>query len=179
MKSALLVIDVQRGPFEASPPPFEATEVLERINALAVQARAANAPVIFIQHERPGTIYEYGCDGWMLDRRLKVEPQDQRLRKTMPDSFVNTDLAALLARLGAERVVICGYASEFCVDTTARRAAALGFAVLLVSDAHTTDDKAHASAAQIRSHQNATLPAMVSLGAGIRTKSTADLSFVD
>ncbi|EHK66958.1 isochorismatase family protein [Achromobacter arsenitoxydans] len=43
MTSALIVIDVQRALFETSPPPFEATEVLARINALADRARAAGA----------------------------------------------------------------------------------------------------------------------------------------
>ncbi len=45
MRSALLVIDVQRGLFAPKPQPFEAVEVIERINALAQNAREAGAPV--------------------------------------------------------------------------------------------------------------------------------------
>ena len=51
MSAALIVIDVQRALFETSPPPADADAVLERINALADRARAAGAPVIYVQHE--------------------------------------------------------------------------------------------------------------------------------
>jgi nicotinamidase-related amidase len=176
-KSALLVIDVQRGPFEQEPPPYEADAVVDRINDLAAQARAAGAPVVFVQHERPGTQYEFGSETWELERGLVVQPGDVVLRKTTPDSFMRTDLAELLAQKGAEQIVICGYASEFCVDTTARRAAGLGFQVVLVADAHTTHDKPHATAAQIRAHHNATLSQMVGFAARIQAVPAADVEF--
>ena len=38
MESALIVIDVQRAPFENSPPPADAADVLERINTLTDRA---------------------------------------------------------------------------------------------------------------------------------------------
>jgi nicotinamidase-related amidase len=70
----------------------------------------------------------------------------------------------MLKEWGTREVVICGYASEFCVDTTTRRAAALGYRVVLAADAHTTHDKPHATASQIRDHHNATLPGITSFG---------------
>lgn len=176
MKTALLVIDVQRGLFEAAPPPFEAGAVLERINSLTSRARAAGVPVVFIQHERDASPLQYGSEKWRLDRRLVVEAQDVTLRKTTPDSFLRTELSSLLDKLGAQKLVICGYASEFCVDTTTRRAASLGFPVVLVSDAHTTHDKKHATGAQIRAHQNATLPNL-SFGPVIEIKVAAGVAF--
>ena len=39
MKSAVLVIDVQRGLFDPVPRPFEANEVVERINTITQNAR--------------------------------------------------------------------------------------------------------------------------------------------
>jgi nicotinamidase-related amidase len=178
MKSALLVVDVQRGPFEQEPQPFDADAVIERINDLAARARSAGVPVVFVQHERPGTMYEYGSESWELERRLVVQEGDVILRKTTPDSFMRTDLADLLAQWGVEQVVICGYATEFCVDTTARRTAGLGFRVVLVADAHTTHDKPHATAAQIREHHNTTLPNMMSFAARIQAVPAADVDLV-
>lgn len=178
MKQALLVIDVQRGLFDTAPRPDEADAMVDRINALAARARAAGVPVVFVQHEEPPpSELAHGSPGWCLERRLVVESTDAHVRKTTPDSFLRTDLGALLERWGTEQVVVCGYASEFCVDTTTRRAAALGYPVVIAADAHTTHDKPHATAAQIRAHHNATLPAIGSFGRPIVARAAADIAF--
>lgn len=177
MKSALLVIDVQHGLFDETPRPFEAEAVIERINILTARARAAGVPVVFIQHEA-GDI-EYNSANWQLQPGLQVKEGDVKLRKTTPDSFLRTELEALLASWRTEHVVICGYASEFCVDTTTRRAAALGYPVTLVADAHTTHDKPHATGLQIRTHENATLPDIESFGPEIKAIVTAELHFTN
>ena len=174
-RTALIVIDVQRALFESTPAPFDAPLVIERINALADRARAAAVPVIFVQHENAGSPLAFESEGWQLAAGLQRKPGDLLVRKTTPDSFLRTDLQTLLQQRGVEQVVVCGYASEFCVDTTVRRAAALGFAVLLAADAHTTHDKAHASASAIRAHENTTLPNITSFGPVIRAIATAEL----
>ncbi len=179
MTSALIVIDVQRALFETSPPPADADAVLARINALTERARAAGTPVIYVQHEAPGSALDHGQPGWQLDARLQPADGDIRVRKTTPDSFLRTDLADVLAQAGAKRLVVCGYASEFCVDTTVRRAAALGFPVTLAADAHTTQDKPHAVGAQIRAHHNATLSSISSFGVKIAAVPAADITFGD
>ncbi|MFZ6687126.1 cysteine hydrolase family protein [Undibacterium sp. SXout11W] len=177
MKSALLIIDVQRGLFDAEPRPFEADLIISRINTLAERARLAGAPVVFVQHEAAGTALEFGFEGWQLESGLLVEEGDVILRKTTPDSFLNTNLTDLLTQWGTEQVLICGYATEFCVDTTTRRAAALGFPVILVADAHTTHDKAHAEAVVIRAHHNATLPNIRSFGPAIKAIASEQIVF--
>jgi nicotinamidase-related amidase len=63
------------------------------------------------------------------------------------------------------------------VATTVRRAAALGFDVTLVADAHTTHDKANASAAQIRAHENATLPNITSFESRIQAIESENIHF--
>jgi len=177
MPAALLVIDVQRGLFETRPPPAEAAATIARINALAVRARAAGAPVFLVQHESAQGALAHASDGWQLDPRLDALPGDERVRKTTPDSFLGTDLQARLQGLGVDRLVIAGYASEFCVDTTVRRAAALGYPVVLAADAHTTHDKPHADAAQIRGHHNATLAMVTSFGPPIRAVAAEAVDF--
>jgi nicotinamidase-related amidase len=178
MKQALLVIDVQCGLFDEAPRPFEADAVVDRINELTARARDAGVPVVFVQHESPSGQLEHQSESWSLERRLSVQSDDVFLRKTTPDSFLRTNLAELLANWRTEQLVICGYASEFCVDTTTRRAAALGFRVVLVADAHTTHDKAHATGAQIRAHHNATLPDITSFGPRIEARLASEVTFV-
>jgi nicotinamidase-related amidase len=177
MKSALLVIDAQRGLFDKHPRPDEADVVIDRINALAARARAAGVPVVFVQHESKSGELSYGSESWKLERRLRFQPGDTTLRKTTPDSFLRTDLSALLAQWETTQLFICGYASEFCVDTTVRRAAALGFSVVIAADAHTTHDKIHASAATIRAHHNATLSDIESFGPVISAVDSLQISF--
>jgi nicotinamidase-related amidase/GNAT superfamily N-acetyltransferase len=174
---ALLVIDVQRGLFDGDPRPFEADAVVDRINALAARARAAQVPVVLVQHEREGTPLARGATGWAFERRLDVHDEDTVVAKTTPDSFLRTSLAEHLARWGTRHLLICGFASEFCVDTTTRRAAALGFPVTLAADAHTTHDKPHATGAEIRRHHNATLADIASFGPEIRAVPAAEIDF--
>ena len=164
MKTALVIIDVQQGLFDETPAPVDADAVIARINALSARARASETPVILVQHEVAGTQLGHGSPGWQLDSRLQATPADHRIRKTTPDSFLRTGLDEVLAFSGVEQLVICGYATEFCVDTTTRSAAAHGYAVILAADAHTTQDKPHATATQIRTHHNATLPDISSFG---------------
>ncbi|WP_374337834.1 cysteine hydrolase family protein [Leeia sp.] len=175
MKTALLVIDMQQGLF--STPPFELAQVIERINQLTTAARAAGQPVIWIMHEKPESPLAYQSPGWQLQPGLLREPSDREVRKTTPDSFLRTELQALLDAEQVKQLVICGYACEFCVDTTVRQAAARGYPVSLVADAHTTHDKPHATAAAIRAHENATLPNISSFGPRIQALNSADIRF--
>ncbi|AMO99934.1 isochorismatase family protein [Collimonas arenae] len=177
MKPALLVIDVQQGLFDETPRPFEADTVIERINTLTSRARQAGVPVVFIQHETADDELAHGSQNWQLQCGLQVAPNDTKLRKTTPDSFLHTNLEELLDSWNVEQVVICGYATEFCVDTTTRRAAALGYPVTLAADAHTTHDKKHANGLQIRTHHNATLSGIDSFGPRIQAVPTSELHF--
>jgi nicotinamidase-related amidase len=172
---ALLVIDVQRGLFDSAPRPFEADAVIARINALAGRARALDVPVVFVQHESASL--PVGSDAWQFATGLQVESRDAVVRKATPDAFLRTELQDLLTTWNVDHVVVCGYACEFCVDTTTRRAAALGYAVTIAADAHTTHDKAHATAAQIRAHENATLPDITSFGPTIAAVPSGDIVF--
>src|SRR5262249_26369831 len=79
--------------------------------------------------------------------------------KTASDAFDGTSLEAELHRRGVKRLVVVGMQTEFCVDTTCRRALSLGFDVTLVADGHTTRDGVLAAADVIR-HHNAVLPSL-------------------
>ncbi len=142
---------------------------------MAKRARDAVDPVVFIQHEAPGTPLAYGAPAWLLDARLEVDSRDIFIRKTTSAPYASSDLQQQLRDHDVSAVVVAGYATEFCIDSTVRWSASLGFAVILVSDAHTTHDKAHLPATQIIAHHNATLPAIQSLGAPVRAVRAATL----
>lgn len=173
MSTALLIIDVQQALCYGEYAAFEAERVIERINLVSRKARAAGAPVVVIQHESRGGPLDHGTDGWRLADGLDVQSTDILVRKTATDSFHNTELQSVLRARGVTRLVICGLQSEFCVDTTARRALALGYPVALVSDAHSTLDNSVLSAAQISAHHNETLANITSFGPRVTPVSAA------
>ena len=168
MTIAVLVIDVQQGLCEGEGVAFDCDGTIERINLVTQKARSAGAPVLFIQHESTSGYLEHGSAAWQLATRLDVQPGDIKLRKTTPDAFLQTDLEALLKGLCVAELVICGMHSEFCVDTTTRRALALGFPVIWVSDAHTSAGNVAISAQQVIAHHNATLTNISSFGPRVR-----------
>ena len=161
---ALLVIDVQRGLLTGDGAMVDADAVIDRINLVMRRARSAAVPVILIQHESVGGALAWGSAGWQLSERLDARPGDLYLRKTATDSFHNTALHQTLGELGVGRLVVCGFQSEFCVDTTTRRALALGYPVTLVADGHSTAGNGLLSAAQISAHHNVTLTNITSFG---------------
>lgn len=177
MKTALLVIDVQQGLCEGEHAAFASDEVIARINGLSARARAAGVPVVFIQHESGPGYLEYGTDAWQLARGLHAEATDLRVRKTAADSFHRTDLEQVLRAHGITELVICGMHTEFCVDTTTRRALALGYPVILVEDAHTTAGNEHLSPPQVIRHHNATLTNISSFGPRVRAIPAQALAF--
>lgn len=129
MKSALLIIDVQKSLCSGEWSAFDIDRVIGRINAVASRARAAGAPVFLIQHEEDDGPLQHGTEGWQLDERLVVEPGDVRVRKTATDSFHRTELQSLLQSHAVDKLVVCGLQSEFCVDSTVRAALALGYQI--------------------------------------------------
>ncbi|MFD7310751.1 isochorismatase family protein [Promicromonospora sp. NPDC059942] len=133
--TAVLLIDLQADVVRGC---FDADGVVTRSAALAERARAAGTPVVWVQHHEPGL--ERDTPGWALADGLSRRPDEALVHKAYRDSFADTDLRDILDALGATRLVVAGTQSDFCVRTTTQRAAALGYDVTLVSDAHTTRD---------------------------------------
>ncbi len=173
--TALLVIDMQAVLFDPEPP--EAEAVVARINGLAARARLAGAPVVWVQHETASGDLVADTPGWQLHPGLVTAPSDVFLRKRMSDAFLRTHLHELLAERDVRHVTVCGYSSEFCVDSSVRGAASRGYAVTLAADAHTSHDKPHATGLQIRLHENETLRNISSFHVVIAAVPAAEIVF--
>lgn len=152
-RSALLVVDLQVGVVRDA---HDAPGVLARTESLIGRARAAGVPVVYVSHEEDA--YPRGSADWQLAPPLEPRADEIRVLKSYRDAFAGTDLAGTLRRLGATRVLVAGCQSDYCVQTTAQRAAAEGFDVVLVGDCHTTWDSEYAgvaiSAEQVVAHTN-------------------------
>ncbi|CAN7530698.1 cysteine hydrolase family protein [Pseudoduganella sp. LjRoot289] len=155
MRTALIVIDFQNAVF-IEPPAYQAVLVLERIRGLIAAARASGAPVVYIQHEEPGSDWEAGRESWQFPPEIAPQAGDFISAKARSNAFFGTGLHDHLHGQGIGRVVVCGYATEFCIDTNVRHAAGAGLETVVATDAHTTRDRAHLAAPAIIEHHHAT-----------------------
>jgi nicotinamidase-related amidase len=150
--TALVVIDTQVGIIETA---YRGKEVVENIGTLIAKARAAGVPVIYVQHHDP--YLETGTPEWQIHPAITPQEGEPVVHKQSPDSFHSTTLQQELEKRGIKHIVVVGAQSNFCVDTTSRRAVSIGYDVTLVGDAHTTEDNAVLTAEQIIAHHNNTL----------------------
>ena len=148
----LLVIDMQNAWLNGDTPRLERAAVIARINHAAEQTRRQGGKVIFVRHCDAEAVP--GTPGWQVDSDLLVAGADRFVDKTACDAFADTALRAQLQAIGTRTLLICGLATEFCVDTSLRAAVSQGFDVVALSDAHTTGDRPHLSAARIVEHHN-------------------------
>jgi nicotinamidase-related amidase len=118
-----------------------------------------------------------GKAGWQLAELLEYNSSDFIVAKSSSDAFSNTDLKSHLESLNINHLVICGMQSEFCVDSTIRRALALNYAVTAVSDAHTTLDNEVISAATISMHHNCTWENITSYSVSAKLMTTNNIHF--
>ncbi|HWC76893.1 MAG TPA: isochorismatase family protein, partial [Blastocatellia bacterium] len=80
-----------------------------------------------------------------------------------------------LAARSIRHLIVTGAMTEYCVDTTCRRAASMGYDVTLVADAHTTLDNELLTGGQIIAHHNAVLGNIGAGGHAIKIKPAADV----
>ena len=148
MHTALIIVDMQRSLLEDET--WRPDYVLERVRDLEGAARAAGAPIFYVVDSRVEPHAE-------LHAALNPQAPDKRITKTNCDSFLGTTLQADLQAGSVERLVVCGLQTDFCIDTTCRRAASLGYQVTLVEDAHSTFDRDYISAEKVIEHHNTIL----------------------
>lgn len=81
-----------------------------------------------------------GSPFWQLAPELVVGEADRVFDKQRPSAFHGTGLDGWLKEDGVQTLIITGMKTQYCIDTTCRAAADLGYTVVLVSDAHTCMD---------------------------------------
>ncbi|MGD0698705.1 MAG: isochorismatase family cysteine hydrolase [Trebonia sp.] len=145
-RTALIVIDLQRGTIGSRPMAHPAEDVIARATELAAAFRQHRLPVVLVNHagQPPGrTQYSPGGGGdWPpelteLVPGLGTEASDLRITKHSLSPFVSTDLDAQLRKLGVTQVVLAGVATSYGVESAARQAYDLGYNVVVAADAVT------------------------------------------
>ena len=145
METALIIVDMQRSLLEDET--WGPDRILERVCHLERVARVAGAPIFYVTDCRVAPHGE-------LHPQLSPSDSDKRITKSNCDAFLATTLQADLEAISVERLVVCGLQTDFCIDTTCRRAASLGFKVSLVEDGHSTFDRDYITAEKVIEHHN-------------------------
>jgi len=159
MSKALVIIDVQKCMFDdANERVHEPEAVVDRIASLIARAKAAGAPVFWVQHdEGPESALHPGKPGFPFHPKVAPTSGDDVTVKHRSSAFHGTDLDAKLKRAGVDHLVIAGMQSEYCVDSAIRGAVERGYQVTLAADAHSTFDTRVAKATDIIAIQNDTM----------------------
>ncbi|MFC7494341.1 MULTISPECIES: isochorismatase family protein [unclassified Nocardioides] len=136
-KTAFLVVDLQRGVL-ADDGTWDAEGVVTRTAGLVDKARAAEVPIVWVQHNSEEL--QSGAEPWQLATGLEPAGEEPVVQKRYGDSFEETDLTDVLTRLGVEHLVVAGAQTDACIRSTIHGAVTRGYDVTLVSDCHTTGE---------------------------------------
>lgn len=158
VNTALLVIDMQLGNFQGPDPVYDREKLLSKVQRLIGKACDEGVPIFYVQNKgSKGDPDEIGTPGWEIHPTIVPKEGDVVIEKETPDAFHKTTLHQKLKSKGIEKLVITGLQTEYCIDTTCRRAYSLGYDVVLVKDAHSTWDSSNLTAEQIIGHHNRVL----------------------
>ncbi len=112
---------------------------LDEAATLLDRARTAGIPIIHVQHsDGPGSLYDVDGESGAIVARVAPREGEPVVVKQYPNSFVETDLDERLKAVGASNLVVAGFMTHMCVNSTARAAFNLGYAPTVVASATAT-----------------------------------------
>jgi len=154
-KTALVVIDLQKGITAIPTAPYPPVVIIENCVKLVNAARINNMPV-FLVHVTPSPdmkdalhpinessfqISGYKPEWSEYVPELNVQPTDFQIIKHQWGAFYGTELDLQLRRRGMDTIILCGIATNFGVESTARYAYELGYNQIFAEDAMSARSK--------------------------------------
>lgn len=146
--TALLFIDVQKGVhvlthWGGPTGRMNNPDCEDNLRRLLAGFRAAGRQVAFTRHDsrEAASPLKFSLPtGEQLDG-LEIAAGDIVVEKDVNSGFIGTPLEIELRRAGIRRLVVAGYFTNFCVETTVRMAGNMGFDTYLVHDACATTNR--------------------------------------
>ncbi|NDL62566.1 hydrolase [Acerihabitans arboris] len=147
-RSALVLIDLQKGIVPFAGGPYTGEQVVTRAAALAKHFRALGAPVFLVRVgwspdfgdapqqpvDAPSGAKNLPEDWWEFPAQLGAQDSDIRIIKRQWGAFYGTDLDLQLRRRGITTIVLAGISTNIGVESTARNAWEMGYELVLVED---------------------------------------------
>ncbi|WP_027416949.1 hydrolase [Aneurinibacillus terranovensis] len=155
-KTALVVIDLQKGIVGLKGAPYDGPAVVRNTVKMVDAFREAGGFVVFVRvdfhgHDALRPITDNPApaverpSGWSeLVPELNPQATDYIVTKRQWGAFYGTDLDLQLRRRGIDTIVLCGIATNIGVDTTAREAYQRNYQQIFAIDAMTAlSEEAH------------------------------------
>jgi nicotinamidase-related amidase len=148
-KTALVVIDLQKGITAMQTEPYTSKVVIENTAKILKEARKNNMSVFLIHVTpspdlkdalRPVSETSFQVSGYNPSwsefvPELNIQPSDFLITKHQWGAFYGTELDLQLRRRGIDTIIFCGISTNFGVESTARFAYEYGFNQIFVQDA--------------------------------------------
>jgi nicotinamidase-related amidase len=156
-RTALVLIDLQRGILPFAGGPHSPSDVLDKASVLITRFHDLKAPVVLVRVgwsadggdalrqpvDRPTPAFELPANWLEFPEQLGVIDSDIRILKRQWGAFYGTDLELQLRRRGVEHIVLGGIATNIGVESTARDAWERGFGLIFAEDATSATSAEH------------------------------------
>jgi len=138
-ESTLIMIDCQntytRGVMELE----GVQEALDQAAELLAHARDARIPIVHIMHDAgAGSPYDIQDEIGQIVSRVAPRDGEPVVVKAFPNAFTGTDLNERLQAAPGRDLVLAGFMTHMCVNSTARGAFSLGYRPSVVAGATAT-----------------------------------------
>ncbi|MDP9066565.1 MAG: cysteine hydrolase [Pseudomonadota bacterium] len=147
-ETSLVVIDAQRGVdviehWGGANGHRNNPQAEDRIAELLAAWRARGRSVVFTQHDsrEHASPLKVALASGGFKPGLEPLPGESVITKDVNGGFIGTNLEILLRRAGATRIVVAGFFTNMCVETTVRQAGNMGFDTYLAEDACATTNR--------------------------------------
>ena len=159
-RTGLIVIDLQKGVTAMPSRPYTAQDVISNASELVNAFRKNNMPVFLVHVEMTNETMLHAISDQKFSRpqpaspdwaefvsELTPTPSDVVITKRQWGAFYGTELDLQLRRRKIDTIVLCGIATDFGVESTARFAYEYGYQQIFAEDAMTSrSDEQHNAA---------------------------------
>jgi Isochorismatase family len=119
--STLIMIDCQNTYTQGVMALDGVAVALDEAAALLTRARSAGIPIIHVTHDAgEGSPYDIRAEIGQIVNRVAPEGDEPVIVKHFPNSFVQTELDDQLKAVSARNLLLAGFMTHMCVNSTAR-----------------------------------------------------------
>ena len=137
--AALIMIDCQNTYRHGIMQLTGVEEAILECKKLLEMARDLKSPIIHIQHDAGvGSPYDISSTIGAISVEVAPKNGEKVVVKNYPNAFVKTELEAYLRSLGVESIVLSGFMTHMCINSTAHGGFNLGFKPTVVASATAT-----------------------------------------